>query len=155
MEESRKKILAKLQAQCSRREYCTADVYAKALKALEGDEEGAGEVVDALKAEKYVDDLRYASAFAREKSSLSGWGKVKIKFMLSAKGISGDILSRALQEIDSEAAGRKMENVLMAKYRLISDDPQAKLKLLKFALSRGYQYDDVKSYVDGLFRKNI
>ena len=128
-------------------------MYAKALKALGGDEDGAREVVDALKADKYVDDLRYASAFAREKASLSGWGKVKIRYMLSSKGMSGDVISGALDEIDSDAALRKMENVVMAKYRLISDDPQAKIKLLKFALSRGYQYDDIKSFVDGLFRK--
>ena len=153
MEESRKKVLDKLQAQCSRREYCSSDVYAKALKALGGDEDGAWEVVEALKADKYVDDLRYASAFAREKASLSGWGKVKIRYMLSSKGMSGDVISGALDEIDSDAALRKMENVVMAKYRLISDDPQAKIKLLKFALSRGYQYDDIKSFVDGLFRK--
>ncbi|MBO4760907.1 MAG: RecX family transcriptional regulator [Bacteroidales bacterium] len=153
MEESGKKVLDKLQAQCSRREYCSSDVYAKALKALEGDEDGAVEVLEALKADKYVDDLRYASAFAREKASLSGWGKVKIRYMLSSKGIPGETISRALDEIDSDAAGRRMENVLMAKYRLISDDPQAKIKLLKFALSRGYQYDDIKSFVDGLFRK--
>ena len=153
MEESGKKVLDKLQAQCSRREYCSSDVYAKALKALEGDEDGAVEVLEALKADKYVDDLRYASAFAREKASLSGWGKVKIRYMLSSKGIPGETISRALDEIDSDAAGRRMENVLMAKYRLISDDSQAKIKLLKFALSRGYQYDDIKSFVDGLFRK--
>ena len=153
MEESGKKVLDKLQAQCSRREYCSSDVYAKALKALEGDEDGAVEVLEALKADKYVDDLRYASAFAREKASLSGWGKVKIRYMLSSKGIPGETISRALDEIDSDAAGRRMENVLMAKYRLISDDPQAKIKLLKFALSRGYQYNDIKSFVDGLFRK--
>ena len=36
MDDFQKKILDKLQAQCSRREYCRNDVYTKALKALEG-----------------------------------------------------------------------------------------------------------------------
>ncbi len=154
MDDFQKKILDKLQAQCSRREYCRNDVYTKALKALEGRQDAAMEVVDALVAEKYVDDLRYASAFAREKSSLSGWGKVKIGYMLSAKGISRKTVAKAMEEIDAEAAGSRMESVILAKFRLIADDPQAKIKLLKFALSRGYQYDDVKSYVEELFRKN-
>ena len=154
MDEFQKKILDKLQAQCSRREYCRNDVYTKALKALEGRQDAAMEVVDALVAEKYVDDLRYASAFAREKSSLSGWGKVKIGYMLSAKGISRETVAKAMEEIDAEAAGSRMESVILAKFRLIADDPQAKIKLLKFALSRGYQYDDVKSYVEELFRKD-
>ena len=74
--------------------------------------------------------------------------------MLSAKGISRETVAKAMEEIDAEAAGSRMESVILAKFRLIADDPQAKIKLLKFALSRGYQYDDVKSYVEELFRKN-
>lgn len=69
-----KKVLDKIQAQCVRREYCTSDIRAKVLKAVEGDEEMADEMVAALVADKFVDDLRYASAFAREKSAISGWG---------------------------------------------------------------------------------
>ena len=79
------KILDNLRRQCSRREYCTSDVLKKAEKALEGDKEKAMQVVATLVEEKYVDDLRYASAYAREKSSISGWGAVKIRYMLSAK----------------------------------------------------------------------
>ena len=82
------KILNNLRRQCSRREYCTSDVRKKAEKALDGDKEKAEDVVRTLVEEKYVDDLRYSEAYAREKSSISGWGEVKIRYMLSAKGIS-------------------------------------------------------------------
>ena len=85
------KILDNLRRQCSRREYCTSDVLKKAEKALEGDRDKAMQVLQALVADKYVDDLRYCEAYAREKSSISGWGEVKIRYMLSAKGISRDI----------------------------------------------------------------
>lgn len=60
------KVLSRLQAQCSRREYCTSDIRAKALKSMEGDAEAADRIVTSLKEDKFVDDLRYASAFARE-----------------------------------------------------------------------------------------
>ena len=148
------KVLNRLQNQCAKREYCSSDIYKKAYSAFDGDRELALKLVESLVADKFVDDLRYASAFAREKSSLSGWGKVKIGYMLSAKGISRETVAKAMEEIDAEAAGSRMESVILAKFRLIADDPQAKIKLLKFALSRGYQYDDVKSYVEELFRKN-
>ena len=76
-----KKVLDKIQSQCVRREYCTSDIRAKVLNAVEGDEETADEMVASLVADKFVDDLRYASAFAREKSAISGWGAQKISFM--------------------------------------------------------------------------
>ena len=59
------KVLSRLQAQCSRREFCTSDIRAKALKSMEGDAEAADRIVTSLKEDKFVDDLRYASAFAR------------------------------------------------------------------------------------------
>jgi regulatory protein len=79
MDEKIIKVTDRLRGLCSRREYCVDDVRQKALKALEGDAEAAAEVVETLIKDKYVDDLRYASAFAREKASIQGWGEVKIR----------------------------------------------------------------------------
>ena len=136
------KVLDNLRRQCSRREYCTSDVLKKAEKALEGDKEQALHIVAELVKEKYVDELRYAAAYAREKSSLSGWGEVKIRYMLSAKGISKDVISQALAGIDDDKAQSRLEKLLANKYRSLKDDPQWKLKLLRFALGRGYSYDE-------------
>lgn len=145
-----KKVLGRLQTQCSKREYCSSEILAKAVKLLEGDSEAAAQVLESLVADKYVSDLRYASAFAREKSSIQGWGKVKIAYMLSAKGISRETINEAFGEIDTDSAARKLENVIRVKYRLLADDPQCKIKLLKFALGRGYSYDEVRSVVDSV-----
>lgn len=141
------KILSRLQAQCARREYCSKDIYAKALKATEGDTQAAAEIVAALVEEKYVDDLRYAGAFAREKATLTGWGPVKIRFELLGKGIDEQTIVKALATIDAEAASAKLENLLAAKYRTIAEEPDCKLRLLKFALSKGYNYNEVREAV--------
>lgn len=143
-------ILNNLRRQCSRREYCTSDILKKAEKALGGDEQKARQILDTLIDEKYVDDLRYCEAYAREKSSISGWGEVKIRYMLSSKGIAKDIISEALTHIDSERAASRLEKLLENKYRTIKDDPQWKLKLLRFALGRGYSYDQVNDCINNL-----
>lgn len=148
------KILDNLRRQCSRREYCTSDVLKKAEKALEGDREKAMQVVATLVKEKYVDDLRYASAYAREKSAISGWGEVKIKYMLSAKGIAKDVIAEALSEIDDVKADTRLMKLLENKYRTLKDDPQCKLKLLRFVLGRGYSYDEVSGYIDTLMKED-
>lgn len=150
MDERKLKVLDRLRGLCSRREYCVADILKKAADGLEGDRGAAQEVVDVLVEEKYVDDLRYASAYARDKSAIQGWGEVKIRYMLSAKGVSRDVVDKALQEIDQDKADGRLEKLLQNKYKSLRDDPQCRLKLLRFALGRGYGYEEVASIVKHL-----
>lgn len=147
MEEKAKQVLSILEAQCSRREYCRADILKKALERMDGDRDAAEEIVASLEAGNFVSDLRYASAFAREKASLTGWGPVKIRFALSTKGIARETIDEALAEIEPEKAEARLERLLETKRKSLEGDPQIKLKLLKFALSRGYDYDTVKKLV--------
>ena len=156
MEKSKEILLVtdRLRALCSRREYCTQDVMKKTLKALEGDRHAAEQVLETLVAEKYVDDLRYAGAYCRDKASLSGWGEVKIRYMLASKGIPREIIAEALEEIDGNRAQDRLNRLLQTKYKSLKDDPQCRLKLLRYALGRGYSYDEVTSVIDRLIHNS-
>ena len=152
MDDQKMKVTDRLRGLCSRREYCVEDIRQKALKALDGDAALAAEVVETLVKEKYVDDLRYASAFARDKSSIQGWGEVKIRYMLSAKKVSREVIDQALSEIDTERASSKLQKLLETKYKSLREDPQCRLKLLRFALGRGYSYDEVNATINSLLK---
>ena len=141
------RCLSRLQKLCSKAEYCEADIYLKALKDLEGDADAARKVLEALISEKYVDNARYASAFAREKAAIQGWGPVKIRFQLKAKGVSEENIRAALEEVDEGKQADKLRKVLLAKARSLAGDPQFRLKLLRFGLTRGYDYDAVEAEV--------
>ncbi|MBO6095997.1 MAG: RecX family transcriptional regulator [Bacteroidales bacterium] len=145
------RCLSRLQKLCSKAEYCTADIRRKALKDLEGDADAADKVVASLVEDRYVDDARYASAYAREKATIQGWGPVKIRFQLRGKGIADAVISEALAEIEPAKAEDKLERVLIAKARTLQGDPQFRLKLLKFGLTRGYNYDEVEAAVSKIF----
>ena len=147
------KTLSHFQNLCSKRECCSKDIYLKAVKLLEGDREVAEKIVASLIEEKYVDDLRYASAFARDKSSLSGWGIVKISYMLSAKGISKSVIAEAVKEIEVDKAANKLESIIAAKYKTVKGEKDCKLKLLRFALCRGYNYDEVAPIVTKVMKE--
>ena len=142
-EEIIQKVTDRLRNLCSRREYCSSDIMKKATTYLEGDADAAEKVLQTLVAEKYVSDLRYATAYAREKAMISGWGETKIRYMLSAKRIPRDLITQALTEIDEDKADSRLKKLLENKARTLKADPQIRLKLLRFALGRGYQYDDV------------
>lgn len=141
------RCLSRLQKLCSKAEYCEADIYRKALKDLEGDADAARKVLEALISEKYVDNARYASAFAREMAAIQGWGPVKIRFQLKAKGVSEENIRAALEEVDEGKQADKLRKVLLAKARSLAGDPQFRLKLLRFGLTRGYDYDAVEAEV--------
>lgn len=147
------KVADRMRGLCSRREYCRQDIMKKVLAALGGDADEAGRIMDRLVEEKYIDDLRYASAFARDKSSIAGWGVTKIRYMLAAKGIDRETIAAALQEVDEGKASDRLEKLLSAKVRSLKDDPQCRMKLLRFALGRGYQYDEAAEVIGRLLNK--
>ena len=137
-------VLDRLRTLCSRREYCSSDVFTKALRLLDGNREDAQNVLDSLTEEKYVDDLRYSRAYARDKSSISGWGSTKIRYMLSAKGIAREVIEDALGNIDRISAEGRLVKLMQNKSRALKAGPDRKLKLMRFALGRGYSYDDIR-----------
>lgn len=141
------KALDKMRRLCSRREYCVSDIRAKLMKELDGDTQKVETALNKLKEEKYVDDLRYATAYARDKASISGWGATKIRYMLSAKGVSKEVVSEALNEVDETKASSRLEKLLENKYKSLKEDPKWKIKLLRFALGRGYSYDEVNDQI--------
>lgn len=149
------KVLDRMRNLCSRREYCRADIMKKAMSALDGDREKAEKVIEILVAEKYIDELRYASAFARDKSSISGWGETKIRYMLSSKGVPREIIDKALEEIDESKAMTRLVKLMENKYRSLKDDPQCRLKMLRFGLGRGYGYDEVSEVLEFLIKNSI
>ena len=131
---------------CSRREYCSRDIYEKALKRLES-KDAASEALAVLTGENFVSDERYAVAFAGDRSSIAGWGELKIRRALALKGIPSDIIDNALESIDVSRKDEKLRRVLEVKYKMLEGDACVRLKMLKFAFSRGYTYDEVNEVV--------
>ena len=142
------RVTDRMRTLCSRREYCSADILKKAMAALDGDRARAEAVVAKLIDERYIDDLRYSSAFARDKSSIAGWGETKIRYMLSAKGISKDTIAEALESIDEDKASGRLEKLMESKARSLKGDPQFKLQMLRFGMGRGYSYEAVTEVTD-------
>ncbi len=148
-----KRVQLALEAACARREYCSGDIRKKALLKLEGDKAAAAEIVEGLKRNGFVDDSRYAGAYAREKSAINGWGPVKIRRFLLAKGIDSQTVSEALETVDIDKADAKLLRLLESRRKSLQNDPAAKLKLLRYALTRGYSYESVAKAVDAILTK--
>jgi regulatory protein len=106
----------------------------------EADREG---VLNTLIENRFIDDSRYAEAYVREKSNLSGWGVRKIAMQLRTKGVSQDIITKALGQLDSSELQLRLQDKLRRKLKCIKANSQYELrgKLYRYALSQGYDYE--------------
>lgn len=152
MEERLKRALWTVQRACSGRELCRQDI-ASRLKRFSLTEEDLNEITESLQKDGFLNHDRYARSFTRDKSSLSGWGPVKIAWSLRKKGIEDQIIKEALAEVSQEKQVEKLQEILNRKLKSIekeSDKQKLKAKLIRFGISRGFDYGDVISNVNKL-----
>ena len=146
------RILSRMMRRCAAREYCRNDIR-RQLAGLSPDK--ADSLLETLCQEGYVDDARYARAFARDKSALQAWGSLNIKLALQRKGIAAATIASALEEIDEEAAQARLEHVLGIKWKSLkreTDPLRREAKFFRYALGRGYGYEQIKRIYDHLRR---
>lgn len=100
-------------------------------------EEVADAALDYVRSFHYVDDYRYACAYVRsyrkEKSCL------QIKMKLRERGISSDVIERALEEEYSEGEEAIIERLLEKKhYADVCGDRKEKQKIYAYLMRRGF-----------------
>ena len=146
------RMLGRMMRLCAGRECCRSEIRRKIAALPAADVEA---ILDVLCREGYLDDARYARAFARDKSALQGWGSLKIKLALQQKQIDTAAIAAALEAIDLPAADARKEQLLRAKWKALAseEDPARKeAKFFRYALGRGYGYEEIKRIYDYLRR---
>ena len=148
MELSNDAILKKVLHYCAYQDRCTQEVRKK-LATFDMPDSDKEKFVKLLVDEGYLDDDRYASTFVRSKIHLKKWGVNKIRMALKLKGISDEIISNVLSEIDPEIYREELIKVLKAKKINETDPYKRKAKLAQYAIQKGYEpslvWDTLKS----------
>jgi regulatory protein len=145
--------LARLQRACSRAEKCVADVRRK-LAEWEVAREEASKIIARLQAGGFLDERRYAGAFVHDKITLSRWGALKVRKALKDKKIDDEIIREALCSIDKLTQEQHLAYLLSHKLKSLKPAPAAdrKVKLLRFALGRGFEYEMAANAIDKLLK---
>lgn len=136
-------------ALCSRSEHATSDIYTKLVTWGLAPSLARG-IVNRLVSENFINEQRYAHAFAHDKHAYNGWGRIKIAYQLRAKGISQQDIDEAMLDIDDDNYRVTLVKLLRAKWREVSHrEPQlARAAMLRFAAGRGYEPDLIYTAVD-------
>lgn len=129
-------------ALCARSEKCRNDIMTKLrLKGVTSGE--AVEITDRLELEGFIDEARYAHAFAADKLRFDHWGRIKIRHHLMAKGIDATLIDEVLADVIDEADYRTALSVFIKERqrRILPDEDgyKAAQKVARAAINRGYE----------------
>lgn len=132
----------RLAALCARSEHCRHDMLEK-MRQWTLDEADQAKVMEQLVAGRYVDDERYARAFAADKLRYAKWGRRKIEQALRLKHIGDDIAGDVLGEISDDEYLEVLRPLVRQKLRSTraASDYELRMKVTRYALSRGFTMD--------------
>ncbi len=131
-----------LKLYCAFQERTAQDVRIKAHKAGMKKPE-IDKAINILQNDGFLDEQRYVEAFVRGKLKYNHWGKIKIKAELRAKAISVQVTEDCLKAIDADEYINVLRNVISKKGVTLqqSDSEDQFARLLRFGLSKGFEYD--------------
>lgn len=125
------------------------DVYDYLIRKGFSDEE-TSEVCDYIEEVGLVDDDLYVKFFVEDSFRIKNKGARKIVYELKQRGIDDDKIEEAIEEASDmeyealkEAYARKLEAT-----KSETDPYKRKNKIIRFLISRGFDYSDIRDIVD-------
>lgn len=102
--------------------------------------------------EDFLNEERFAKAFAGGKFRMKKWGRIKIVQALESHDLSKNCIKIGLKEIDDEDYTAALKELLIKKNSLLAeDDPFVKRdKLSKYGIQKGYEPDLVWQLIKDL-----
>jgi len=149
MDGSSEKILQKIKHYCAYQERCHSEVREKLFSFDLGRKEIEA-VLAQLMEEGYLDEERFALAFARGKFRMKHWGKEKIRFVLQQKQVSEYCIGKALSSIDDADYCKALESVASNKLELLKNEKNIltrKRKLRDHLLQKGYESELIAEWL--------
>ncbi len=136
--------LARAAALCSGCEQCTGQIRQKLVR-WNIDEDAQERILTRLVEERYIDEGRFARAYANDKSRYNHWGPVRIDMELRRLGIAGSLRREAIDGLPQEEQSDTLKALLAQKAPSVKAKTayERNGKLIRFALGRGFLMDDI------------
>jgi regulatory protein len=126
---------------CGYQERCHSEVKSK-LYSFSLTTPEVDECISKLIEENYLNEERFAIAFAGGKFRIKHWGKVKIKYELKKKYISDYCINKAISEIDEDEYMKIFEKVFEESLDALKKEKNSFIKnkkLVDYVRQRGFE----------------
>jgi regulatory protein len=132
--------LQKLKHYCAYQERCHSEVKEK-LYSLGVWKKDHDSIISTLIEENYLNEERFAIAYAGGKWRVKHWGRVRIKYELKQKQVSEYCIKKALKQIDEEEYQKVLHETAAAKYASLKNDQYLvrKKKTIDYLVNRGFE----------------
>ena len=114
------------------------------------------EILVELVRENFINEEKFAYAFAKGKLKIKKWGNRKITIALKNKGITETLIQKVLREIDPHQYIEELRFNIEKKYRTIKEnDPWKRAgKLKQYLIGKGFEPELVFREVDVYLKEN-
>jgi regulatory protein len=101
----------------------------------------------------FLNEERFAKAFAGGKFRVKGWGKLKIVRELELRNLTANCIRSGLKEIDESDYEKMLFQILDKKSAMLTEENEfiRKDKLSRFAIQKGYEPDLVWTILKARF----
>lgn len=133
----------KLEAFCAYQERCTSEILKK-LYDWNATEEESIQLLHHLRENRFLDEERFALAYAQGKLRIKHWGRLKIRQGLQQKRISNELIQKAIYSLIDEEYESAIKKVAERKWGELAKekDPwKRKMKVSNHLASKGYEMD--------------
>ena len=139
---TKEQAFQKLKHYCAYQERCHSEVKEK-LYNLGIWKKEHDEIIATLIEENYLNEERFAIAFAGGRFRIKKWGRTKIKYELKQKQVSEYCIKKALKQIDEEDYLKVLGKLVKEKFAsLRSYQPLTrKKKTIAYLQQKGYEYE--------------
>ena len=133
-------LLHKAASYCSISEHCVSEVEEK-LSAWGVSVTDKQKIIDRLVSEDFINEKRFCIYFVKDKFRFNKWGKIKISYFLKQKGLSNELINKALETIDDGEYEEMLASILKTKLAGLKYEYEYEKqgKLFRFAQSRGFE----------------
>ena len=107
------------------------------------------EIISTLITENFLNEERFAKAYAGGKFRIKKWGKLKIVNELNRLGLTERCINSGLKEIDSSDYHKTLRSLLKKKAAEVKETNPfiRRNKIAKFAIGKGYESEVVWEFV--------
>ncbi len=111
------------------------------------------QLLSQLVEENYLNEERFAIAFAGGRFRIKQWGRVKIKYELKQKNVSEYCIKIALKAIEEKDYQKNLHQLAEAKLKLLKSEKNSfikKHKLQQYLLQKGFEPSLISSIVNSI-----
>ena len=150
---TKEQVLQKLRFYCRYQQRCESEIRQKLFELGVNKKDHDALTIELIK-ENFVNEERFAVAFASGRFKMKQWGRRKIQKGLKEKRVSDEIAEKALGQINKEEYMTVLNRLAEERYASLKHEQYLvrQKKTMDYLIQKGYEVDLIKEALNDLLK---